>query len=776
MKKPIKPPKESRLKQALLGLYGIIGVSVSTFGGFKVPFAESHAKEYWRHALFGIILVLGLIAGIISFAFYIFDANYFKSQMVDYVKTHNQRDLTLDGDIRITFFPRLGLDAGKMSLSQRNSSKNFASIDNAHFYIAWWPLVLKQLQIESVALDGVHANIVRYKNGSSSLDDLLSTEGGMGDIKFEIDSIKLSNSSFNLQDETAGLFVSLHDLSLETGKLSDSIPGNVTANFRLESSKPRIDTRVKLNSHFLFELKTGHLAFANFDAQLEGEAAGISNLAMNIQGSVDSYPAMQRFTADKLLANVKGKLENRKLEAKIDLPRLEYSKNKLSGSTLSASASLLQEDENMTAALEIPAFEASEKKLRSENITASFDLFKSGSTLQGKFNSPLNLDFATQQLTLPAIASSMNGSHSLLSGKLTASLSGNMQANFGEQKANLALKAKIDDSNLTGSIALHNFTQPVYTFDLSFNTLDLDRYLAADWSKRLQDDTLPFDFSGLKNLNMRGKLRSNEFKFAKLKISNLYTEIKAEQSSLLLDLLNARLYSGTASGNLNITANDTPKIALRQKLTGVQLNALLADIIPGEAKLGGRGNLTLDLNATGENMGALRKTINGNASFTLMRGSIAGVNFIESLLAGKSQLGMPNNEHRELAKFTESTAFTELKSSFEIENGKARNNDFLMKSPLFTSKGEGEINLDSGQLSYRLNSTVASTLKRGSSGELAELKGVSIPMGITGHYTTPTISMDFANASGGKLAKAVKPGKAKSATTATPGKKKSAVK
>jgi len=194
MKKTIQPPKESKTKQALLGLYGIIGVTISTFGPFKVPFAESHAKEHWRHALFGIVLVIGLVAGTISLALYLFDANYFKSQMVDYVKTRTQRDLTLDGDIRITFFPKLGLDAGKMSLSQRNSSKNFASIDNAHFYIAWLPLFLKQLQIESVALDGVHANIVRYKNDSSSLDDLLGKDGSMSDIKFEIDSIKLSNS------------------------------------------------------------------------------------------------------------------------------------------------------------------------------------------------------------------------------------------------------------------------------------------------------------------------------------------------------------------------------------------------------------------------------------------------------------------------------------------------------------------------------------------------------------------------------------------------------
>lgn len=765
MKKTIQPPKESRVKQALLGLYGITGISLSMFGGFKVPFAESHAKEYWRHAVFGILLVLFLIAGIISFAFYIFDANYFKSQMVDYVKTHNQRDLTLDGDIKITFFPKLGLDAGKMSLSQRNSSKNFASIDNAHFYIAWWPLVLKQLQIESVSLDGVHANIVRYKNGSSSLDDLLNPEGSMGDIKFEIDSIRLSNSSFNLQDEAAGIFMSLHDLSLETGKLSDSTPGTFTTAFRLESNKPRIDTKVKLNSHFLFELKTNHFEFANFEAVVEGEAAGISSLNMNLQGSINSYPTLQKFTADKLLATVKGKLENRRLDAKIDLPKLEYSKNKLAGSTLGFSATLLQEDENLNAAFEVPAFEMTDNKLKSENLSASYDLFKSGSTLQGKLSSPLVIDFGKSQMQLPAFNGSMNGSHPTLAGKLNAAISGNMLANFAEQNANLTLKTKIDDSSFTGSLALQNFASPAYTFDLGANTLDLDRYLATDWSKRLQDDTLPFDFSGLKNLNVRGKFRSNELKFAKLKAGNLVAEVKVEPASLLIDLASARLYNGTASGSLHIAAGDMPKISLKQKLTGVQLNALLADIISGDVKLSGKGNLAFELNAAGTNMGELRKTLNGNASLALGRGYLSGINLEDSLVAGKDLPGKPDGERSYQAKFTENTSFNELKSTFEISEGKAHNSDFLMKSAQLTSKGEGEIDLVQGRFNYRIATTVAPNLKPGKNGELAELKGMTIPILVSGPYATPTIKLDFANASGMRAPKPAKEKTAKSSTT-----------
>jgi len=592
----------------------------------------------------------------------------------------------------------------------------------------------------------------------------MATEGNLGDIKFEIDSIKLHNSSVNFQDENAGILLSLHDVNIETGKLTDSTPGDVTASFRLESVKPHIDTKVKLNSHFLFELKTNHYELANFEGEMEGEAAGINNLALNFQGTLNNYPAEDRLTIDKFIVTAKGKIENRKIEAKLDIPKLQLIKNKFTGNTLAFNTSLLQEEENFTATFELPAFEANDTKLQAENLTANFDLFRAGRTLQGKFNSPISLDFSSMQMQLPAIVSSFSGTHPLFTSKLIASATGDMLANFSEQTIKLNFKSKIDDSNFTGSMGLQDYAHPAFTLDIGVNKLDLDRYLAIDWAKRLQDDALPFDFSALKDLNLRGKLRSNELKFAKLKFSNLVAEIKADQSTLIIEPVSARLYGGAVTGSMSISANEIPKITFKQKLSGVQINTLLADIIPGEAKLVGKGNLTLDLNATGANMAALRKSLSGNVSLALGRGSLAGLNLTEALVAGKSQLGIPDSVRTETAKFTESTAYAEFKSTFEINEGNARNSDFLMKSPLFVSKGEGDIALETGQLNYHLNTAVASNLKRSSNGELAELRGINIPMRLTGHYATPAITIDFGAASGGNLAKLLKPSAPKTST------------
>ncbi len=754
-KKKMPAPRTSALRKALLGLYGIIGLLVSTFGPVKVPFAENHAKEYWRHALAGIILLLALLPATIGLAIYLFDANDFKSQMVEYVKIHLQRDLIPEGDIKVTFFPNLGLESGRIQLGQRNSSKAFASIEHTRLHIAWWPLLRKHLQIRRIELDGVHADIIRYQDGSTNFDDLLVADGSLSDVQFKIDSIVIGNSSINFTDAASGTLLTMRDLNIETGRLADSTPGNLSANFRLGLDKPRIDARIQLTSHVYFELRENRQELANIEGSLAGDIAGFNDISLNFQGNINNQPALGLLAIDRLVASAKWAVGDNTTETKLDIPNLQLNKEKFTGKFISMNAKLSRGNENSTASLKIPSFVMTNKILLAEKILADFDLSMAGGSVQGKLGSPLSVDFGNLVVKLPEIAGSLGGIHPGIAGKMNANATGNMLINMSEQDMKLIFRATMDDSNFTGNVRLHDFTSPAVSLDLAINRLDLDRYLAKDWAGRLRDDALPFYFGGLKTVNFRGKLHSNEFKVAGLKVKKLVADIRAGESGLLIEPLSARLYGGTMLGSFGIDASELPKITLRQKLTGIRFNNLLADIMPDAGKFAGDGNLALDLNATGENMGALRKTINGHISLALARGALPGINLAAALVAGKNQLGMTDGEHNEPANFTESTSFSELKSTFEIIDGNVHSRDFLMRSPLFVGKGEGDIDLHTGQLNYRLTTAITPTLKRSRHGALSELAGINVPLRISGPWATPLITLDFGAASGGKMAKPV---------------------
>ena len=207
------------VKNSALGLYGVIGLVISMFS-IKLPFAESFAKEHWKAGLAALLVIFLAIPAFVGLFLYLVDANRFKAEIVQFVKVQTQRDLVLEGDLKVTFFPKLGMDSGKASLSQRNSAKEFASINNARLYIAWWPLFKKQLVLERVEIDGMHANIARFKDGTTNYDDLLVRDETLSPVTFDIDGVRITNSAINWQDEIKWKRISLQDLHIETGRLA----------------------------------------------------------------------------------------------------------------------------------------------------------------------------------------------------------------------------------------------------------------------------------------------------------------------------------------------------------------------------------------------------------------------------------------------------------------------------------------------------------------------------------------------------------------------------
>jgi AsmA protein len=88
------------------------------------------------------------------------------------------------------------------------------------------------------------------------------------------------------------------------------------------------------------------------------------------------------------------------------------------------------------------------------------------------------------------------------------------------------------------------------------------------------------------------------------------------------------------------------------------------------------------------------------------------------------------------ANQTEKTDFSELSASFQIHDGLARNKDLDMKSPFLRLGGEGAIDVGKGRIDYVARATVASTAKGQDGADLASLKGLTIPVRLTGPFET----------------------------------------
>src|SRR5882672_1701493 len=125
-----------------------------------------------KYTLFGLGGVLLLVVVVIAVLIATFDPNKYKSELARVVKEKTARTLSIDGKIALSFYPSVGVAVGKTSLSERNSDRNFARIDEMKVSLALVPLLSKQVVVDRVTLSGLDVELVKDKGGKTNFADL----------------------------------------------------------------------------------------------------------------------------------------------------------------------------------------------------------------------------------------------------------------------------------------------------------------------------------------------------------------------------------------------------------------------------------------------------------------------------------------------------------------------------------------------------------------------------------------------------------------------------
>src|SRR4029077_17734774 len=237
----------------------------------------------------------------------------------------------------------------------------------------------------------------------------------------------------------------------------------------------------------------------------------------------------------------------------------------------------------------------------------------------------------------------------------------------------------------------------------------------------------PVDLSALKDLNAEGKLQIGALQVRGLKLANVKTEVKAAGGKLEAPH-SANLYEGTLSGTLGAHADG--RIALKDTLTGVAIGPLLRDVAQQD-KLEGKGNLSLDVNAAGKSVNAMKKALAGTAKVDLRDGAIKGIDIGKILSKARSALGQ---QQAQAETSTERTDFSSLTASFNIKNGVAHNEDLDVKAPVFRITGSGNIDIGNSSLDYVTKAAVVATAKGQGGAEGDQLSGITVPVRLSGSF------------------------------------------
>ncbi len=388
---------------------------------------------------------------------------------------------------------------------------------------------------------------------------------------------------------------------------------------------------------------------------------------------------------------------------------------------------------------------------------------------------PGRLDFsATVKSDKPAVEAKMelstgyrfDAAHGVvsldgLSGKLTLSgpevpqktlaipVTGSVRADLGKQSVHADLAAKLDDSNIRAKLGLEGAAS--YNFDVEIDRLNVDRYFPpasgskgganAGGAKKVANaaDT-PADLSALKGLRARGRLRIGELQLQRVKLSKLATDVRIADGRAELGPHSASLYQGALAGALTLDAN-ARRIELKEKLSGVSIGPLVADLAQRDV-VQGRGDVALDLSAAGSSVNAMKRSLAGSARLALRDGAVKGVNLGESLRKAQSLISSKSTQTLS-ADRAQQTDFSEMSASFVIRNGVAHNDDLSAKAPLFRVTGAGDIDIANERIDYRAKAAVVGSAEGQGGKELAQLRGLSVPVRIVGPFDALKYEIDY---------------------------------
>ena len=651
-----------------------------------------------------IFLVILVVAGLIALPFFI-DPNDYKQEISEQVEKATGRTLTLDGDIQLSVFPWIALELGSLSLSNAKGFKaeHFVKVNATEIRIKLLPLLKKQLEMDTIVLDGLTLNLEKNKAGRTNWDDLASEDkekeekpadssnGQPALSSVNIAGVKLTNANVFWTDASTSEQYKLTNFNLTTDPLVPGEPSAVDMDFDLSSVKPQVKAHISLDSNVMLDLakQLYTLTDLNFTINAEGETLPFPKTDIVLTGDVVANMEQQTVTLSQLAIQIQDLLINADVKA-----------NKILSDTPDISG----------------------------NLTVN----------------PFNFRQLANKLAieLPAMADSSTLELVKLTTAFTAS---NKQ--FNAQN----LEVTLDQTKLTGQLGISNFADPAITFKLLLDEIDLDRYLPPASDKpatadakpaataKEGDDKLPLE--ALRGINAKGTFDIGKLKISGTRSEKIHLKLNANKGLIKLAPISANMYQGQYNGNVNLDARGkTLKLSLNESLKGVQVGPLLKDL-QGENKLSGTANAQAKLTGNGATVDQIKSTLTGNGNFSFTNGSIEGVNIAESIRKAKAALTGKKFTSTEAVK----TDFSSLTGSFIAKNGVINNQDLLVKSPLLRIDGAGKIDLPKEGINYTLKVSIVGSISGQGGEELADLKGLTIPVMITGSFDNPKPTVDLAS-------------------------------
>ncbi|MBB1486660.1 AsmA family protein [Oceanospirillum sediminis] len=294
-------------------------------------------------------------------------------------------------------------------------------------------------------------------------------------------------------------------------------------------------------------------------------------------------------------------------------------------------------------------------------------------------------------------------------------------------KDNLArlhdLTLKADDSTLKGQAGMNLLSQALMA-DLALDQINLDRYLPppaqteettgdtsepktdqpssesgapADTGAAKEPELIPVDL--LKPLKAKARLTIDQLQVKQHPIRDVLLDVSAENGLVKLNAANLALYQGTVTNQATLDLNQQPiRMKISHRTKGVEIKPLLMTASEFDG-FEGTTHLQADMTASTRYMSTIMASLNGNASFNVLKGAFNRINVPKELCyAAGGQV--------QVAEWSPNTDFTSMKGDIRFTNGIGNNENLTVAIPGVTITGFGLVNLPASEFTYNIGANI----------------------------------------------------------------------
>jgi AsmA protein len=539
------------------------------------------------------------------------------------------------------------------------------------------PLFSGQINVGEITLDGLRLNLVRDTNGVGNWENITAEKAASpaadvaetpevpvgtrdtGAMTLAISRLRVTDTEINYRDLKTNQSYQLSDFSLDSEGVNlsgGSFPATIA--FKVNSSAPVLTLKFNFETQLSGDLQAQILELQSTKATIVASGEPTNNIPVTTHLATDARVDLQKGIAS--LHNLAIELEQLKLSGRVDV-------------------SDLQDNARLKASIQSEPF----------NPRA----------LAGSLQQPLPAFSSDKALTRMRFASDID---------------------YSSNSARLNnINIVLDNTQVSGTVAVKDIDKQALQVKLKIDQLNLDDYQvavaedqptsAAKPAGKAQAVTpLPMlPVETIKKLNADATVNLGKLVASGAELTDIALKATANNGVVKLSSLTAALYQGTANFAASVDVRpQQPRWTFDGSLADVQIAPLLSatseiDWVEGHLNFNGK------LTALGNQPDALKKTVQGPASFSLSNGVLRNLGLDRTVCQAIALI----NREQLSKRFDKDTRLNTVKGELAFGNGRLTNTAFTAGLSNTSVKGSGYIGLLDETVDYRIGVRIIGELE-----------------------------------------------------------------